>query len=307
MARKTGRPIKQVAIGDRKIKVDFKKLFGALAKGAIMAFVPSPAGIGKEAVNFLQPFSLKEDASHLAFRLVNTALINAAHDLISENKFKLDQKFQEVEILYDDEEYASFLDQISEQLGKKTYLLTWENLKQPTTFELLDDFILFYKQWLVILGMNQPDSEIIGRRFIPYFTYAFHDEWRRNHRSYQNLVTDLDSPMAEAEEKAVAWEQYFSYLVRQANEPVFDASFGLSDIYVELNAYYEKAGNQGKSKIESGARIDKKRMPLKVEEELDHWIGVAEKNRAIKVISGGPGSGKSTLAKIWTGKLAQEH
>ncbi|HMT36025.1 MAG TPA: hypothetical protein PKC41_09210, partial [Chitinophagaceae bacterium] len=67
------------------LKVDFKKLFIALAKSAVMfEFTDMRSGI-KEFVDVFNALDLKSDPNGLAYRLMIKAMVNAANNLASEH------------------------------------------------------------------------------------------------------------------------------------------------------------------------------------------------------------------------------
>ena len=286
-------PIKKISLGSKQIATDFKKIFTTVFKAGIGYVLGKWEEATLEFGGLIEGFSLKPEIHDLAYRLVNISLINSTHNLITESRDKLSPDFKDLEKLYDNDQYVSFLDSISELIEKKDYHLTYSSLKQPREIELMKDYLVFLDKWLEIFGLSTPDKNAIVARFPTYFVRAVNDEWSGNYTQYQPILQFFDSPVSDAVRLEAEWDNYFSYLDKQIDEPVFDESFGLSQIFVPLNAYHV-------------VKREDKKVAIKLWDELNSWVQTNDAGNSIKVISGGPGSGKSSVLKIWASHLGQK-
>ncbi len=155
--------------------------------------------------------------------------------------------------------------------------------------------------------MSEPSAKAIVARFPSYFTYALHQEWRRNAKAYGPLLEALDTPFAKASDREWAWTEYSAMLRRRIEEGVFDEPFSLKQIYVPLNAtYVEEPAKHGLGDEMTRAGRSPRSVVVSLEAELDQWLKTGSRQDVIRVISGGPGSGKSSFARIFSARVAQE-
>jgi uncharacterized protein YjbI with pentapeptide repeats len=90
---------------------------------------------------------------------------------------------------------------------------------------------------------------------------------------------------------------------------MFLEAFSLKQVFVPLRAYYKRKLETSKYEdLEETDLSGKKfeRIVIDLETELENWLEKADKNDAIRLISGGPGSGKSSLTKMFAAKLAEQ-
>jgi hypothetical protein len=159
------------------------------------------------------------------------------------------------------------------------------------------------------LGVSKAESTTISHRLPTYFVYALHQEWAKHPEKYACLKEEVDTPFTQANQREQAWQIYFAWLQKQVEEPMFLEAFGLKQVFVPLNAYYlQKIEGKQDDDFEFRGRGEKReeRVVLDLEIELETWLKQAQKNDAIRVISGGPGSGKSSFAKIFAAKQAEK-
>lgn len=297
MSNKTGITVKKTKLMDKKVKADFKKIFTGFSKAAIMYVAGKPAGAIKESVSIVDGFKFASDASGLAYQLILTALINAAHNLAKENSNNFVARLEDEEKLYDDDEYASFLKGIDDLIEDKEITLEFEMLKNPRKIPILEEFQQYFSKYLVLFGISTKEAELINARFPSYFVFELNNEWRNNFTQYQPILDKLDAPTAEAARRERQWEAYYTYLEREVEMPVFHESFSLKNIFIPLRAYYQR-------KKENKRQI--KKVAVSLEDSLDNWLRAENPEETIKVIQGGPGSGKSSFVKWWTAKIAKK-
>ncbi|MEO0777514.1 MAG: pentapeptide repeat-containing protein [Bacteroidota bacterium] len=280
---------------NRKVKTDFVKLFQALAKAAIMGLAPNPFSAMKEAIGVVDAFELEQDVNGLAYLLILEAMVNASNELIEEHKEQLKQLTGR-EKLYEEDEFVVFLDQLNAILEGKELSIKKDFFLYPKQIAILDPYCDHFKQILIYLGATEVEAVKITRKLPGSFVNALHQAWSANSSAYDPIVDKLESRFTEAVKREQEWDQYFAFLEKQVEEPVFEESFSLQQIYIPLRAYYTEKRQ---------AKVLPK-VAIELEPYLDQWLAQADTQSALKVLSGGPGSGKSTFAKIWAAKLAAE-
>jgi hypothetical protein len=297
MSKKTGIPIKKIKKLDRVVKADFKKIFTALYKAAIMFKAGKPAAALKEATSLIEAFQLSNDTSDLAYELILTALVNAAHNLAEESSYYFNPRFANAEQLYEEEAYAAFLEGITSLVKDKEIVLEWEMLQNPRRVPILADFQAYFEKYLLLFGIKAHDAQNIAQRLPSYFVFALNEQWSKNFATYEPLRQALNTPISAAAHQEQQWEAYNTYLEREVDRPIFGESFSLRDVFIPLRAYSTK-NSQNK------AEVIKKVVDL--ESSMDAWLQSAAPNDTIRVIQGGPGSGKSSFAKWWVAQLAKK-
>lgn len=298
--------VKKLEWYNHNLKVDFKKLFISLSKSVLMFTTSGAASGTKEFIDIFNAFEKKSDAGNLAYRLLLKAMVNAAHNLAEENKDKFKEEFKNNEQLYYSDDYVKFLDSLNEFLEpkEKEIKIGEENFKNPRSIPFLQDFATSFKSWLHYFGLEEVYAQNIANRLPAYFVMALNDEWRSNVTEYSNILNKLNTPFTKAATRELEWKYYNDFLQKQINEPVFGESFGLSQIYVPLRAYYKQATENKGAKDDEEKNF--KQVACYLENDLNNWLNNTDKKQAVKFISGGPGSGKSSFAKIWSAKVAEE-
>ncbi len=166
-----------------------------------------------------------------------------------------------------------------------------------------------FVEWLGQCGLMEVDAQAIGDRLPIYFAAALHDEWGSHAKDYAALKEKLDTPFTQANDRVQAWLRYSTWLQKQVEEPLFLEAFSLKRVYVPLRAYYNRKVEGQKSEELQGRLADTKRterVVVDLEKELENWLSKAQKDDAIRLISGGPGSGKSSFARMFAAKLAEK-
>lgn len=160
--------------------------------------------------------------------------------------------------------------------------------------------------WLESEGVNSQVSKTIAQRFPGYFPHALHKEWQSNSIHYDKITVHLDTPFAKASERATAWKAYAARLEQMLDVSVFDEPYGLRQVYIRLNGYYEEENSEVGGDLDDPMKSIRSRVVVDLENELDDWLINKDKDDAIRAISGGPGSGKSSFAKIYAAHVARQ-
>jgi uncharacterized protein YjbI with pentapeptide repeats len=288
--------IKPKSALEKPLQADFKGLFKALTKGVTHSVVGKWEELGNDAVEALGAVGLSTEPGELAFLLVQRAIAKAAFDLVGESA-----SLQSPDTKVDAD---ALIEQLDFSISTRPFHFDRHFLDRPSELHLVKDVQVLLQGWLEEIGINQPSAKAIAERFPTYFTYALHEEWRRNAKGYAPLLTALDTPFAKATDREWAWEQYSAMLQRRIEEGVFDEPFSLSQIYVPLNAtYVEEPTKQG---LTSGIPGIRRKVVVSLDNELDQWLNSRSRNDLIRVISGGPGSGKSSFARIFSARVAKQ-
>jgi uncharacterized protein YjbI with pentapeptide repeats len=279
---------KPKSIWGRSVKLDIKPFFLALGKGIVHAATLKVDDVGIDIVEAVASLGLDTPVSELAFVLVKRSTSKALISLTRESLSHIDPKSLESKELTD--ECLNLLDGLTITFGK-------DFIRRPSEEIFVKDIAAIYERWLLDNGVSISSAKSISSRIPAYFTFALATEWRSNAAKYKPLILEDGSPFASAEAVESGWQLYFSFLRRRVSESVFDESFGLSDIYVPLNAYYllskERSSRQGE-----GFDPKPTRVCVRLHDEIKRWLDAGDKSDAIRVISGGPGSGKSSFTKM---------
>lgn len=294
MTRKTKEVVlsPQKAVWKKDIKFDSKSLFQSLGKAATHIATLRLEELGDDTIDAIASLGLESTTEEIAYTLIRKSLFDALVSITKESLSHINQGLLEREDL---------IEGINSSLDGASLYLDRDFFNNPARSVFLTQMSKLYSSWLMKVGVDQKASEAIAHRLGYYFTFSISNEWNKNPEKYQALL-EPDNPFSFAEEAESGWRLYFSHLSQKVFESVFDEPFGLSQIYIPLNAYYIEQKTEAKSK---GFSDKKKRVCVKLEEELISWIEKKDKNDALRVISGGPGSGKSSFAKIFCCELAK--
>ncbi|MDD2852828.1 MAG: hypothetical protein PHY09_13135 [Desulfuromonadaceae bacterium] len=282
---------------EKPLQADFKGLFKSLAKGIGHTATGKWEELGNDAVEGLSAIGLASEPSELAFLLIHRSVTRALFDLIGESASQ--HLADENKATEDIEEKLNFSISVRDiQLDKKF-------LDRPTELPLLKELKPMLQKWLERHGVESHVAMSITDRLPAYFVYSLNQEWRKNLKNYRPLIESLETPFSTAGEREWTWTAYAILLQRRIDESVFDESFSLRQIYVPLNAYYlEKEIKKGFDESIDCHEEERRRVVVKLEAELEHWLNNPSAQDAIRVLSGGPGSGKSSFARIFAARVA---
>jgi hypothetical protein len=284
-----------------KIKLKlFKSLFG-LVKDAVTGNWPKLPG---DALDTISGIELKTDIGERGWALVSRALSDAMLNLVDDYKYQIN-----VDAVVSDD-----LDKnLNEILENDEHYMGFDFFENPKKIKLPEMVRPVYCDFLQCVGFDKAMAQNISRRLAGYFVLALMDEWRRNPEFYLPLEKRIKTPFDKAGQKEKEWMHYLAWLKKQVEEPVFSEPFSLKQIYIPLRSYYvEKKDSDGDKRPETP--IDEmreseseKRIVIDLEEEMSSWLKRADKEDALRVITGGPGYGKSSFLKIFAAKLAEQN
>ena len=250
----------------------------------------------------------KPEPGELAWRLVRNALTGAIAQLIDEwwcgPEVDRGQTLIAVE---------ANMDHLSRVFGEEAVRFDLDMLKNPRRLPLLPRFERTLVEWLKIYGAPESQARARAARLTSYFVVEMDAEWREHPGLYAPLLAGLDGPGRPAAELERAWEANHNWLIRQFDQPVFEESFGLSQVYVPLRAVWMKSGKKDRAPtrydrlaVAEDGDDRKKAVVVDLETAMIDWLKKADPQDTLRIVRGGPGSGKSTFAKHLAATLAAD-
>lgn len=285
----------------KRAEIDVRKLFEGLTRGFRNWTVKDYQLLPRDLAKVVSSVSVKEaPAPELAWALVYSALAHAmvknTRAIVAEFSFSKDEDpktFAEALKLPGFEGAIQFSPSFMENPAGAPFFLVIRTA---------------YQDWLSGAGLPSADAALVAGRLGTAFTFALHREWLENAGKYAPLLDWLDSPFAKAVDKERRWLAYYAWLETQLDESIFGQSYGLRDLYIPLNAYYEV--KQGTSLAEdrlapqNSCEADFRKV-VALENHLLEWLEEPQPKYSMLLISGGPGSGKSSFLKHFATTLGQ--
>jgi hypothetical protein len=301
MSEPKGIPItkpKSIWVKPIKLKLKlFNSLFNTFKDAILMNWTKIPTDV----LDTISGLELKTSISERGWLLITRALMDAMLKLVDEHKNRID-----VEAVVSDR-----LDkQLNEILENQDHYIGFDFFERPKKMKLLEMIQPVYCEFLQNVGFESSMAQNICNRLAGYFLLALMDEWRKNPDYYQTLEKGIKTPFDKAGQKEKEWLHYLAWIKKQVGEPVFAETFSLKQVYIPLRGYYkekisgEKKGDEEVFKDTIGTEKYKK-IAIDLEEELTGWLEAADKDDALRIITGGPGYGKSSFLKIFAARLAK--
>ena len=317
---------KPVSVWNQPLKVNFKDLFKSLTKAIVQGVLINWSGVTENALNMLSAVGLSKDPGQLTWLLILRSLEQAIKSLVKESmdliKHDTNVGNNSSGLEGVPQEYYETLDQ---QLN-----LSFEEMKltideaffnAPGKLPVLEDVGVLFAEWLKAIGLSHAQASSISHRLPAYFVYALNNEWRNNRDKYAPIIGEFNTPFTRASEREYQWYVYSAWLHKQIQEPMFNETFSLQNIYTPPRAYYEEDVTDRRIRIEyddEAARRTlineglikkditeykrKRRVVLYLEDALEQWLSENNSSDAIRVVVGGPGAGKSSITKIFAAK-----
>lgn len=279
----------------RTLTVNLPGLFSTIAKSALKAAGGNLPEAGAEMVDVFRDFNYSATTDERVATLVLRALERSLATLASE----LTTDWQDSDVYA-----ASFLG-LSDNV---TFKIDLDFFDGRNNQKIIEEIASDARRWLNALDVPSVDVENIIGRLPSVFSRMLHVEWKSNAEYYSPIVSDIDTPFKNAARMERQWDVYRDYLVALPDERVFDESFSLRQIYVPLRFYYDLKGEQSadaQTFDDLGASAPRHVVGW-CQSEIWRWIEEADRDRALRVIAGGPGSGKSSLAKMLASDIASK-
>jgi uncharacterized protein YjbI with pentapeptide repeats len=266
------------------LQVDFAEILAGLAKGGAATYLGSPGSAAGSVIDALRKtkVKLKRDPGELAWMLVVRALILAIREAADAPPLRGRVAPEELD---------AFVDAVAIFVGEHQWPLEKTFFSRPSQLPAVHDIAASFATWLTESGTDRMAVKAAQRNVVDFFAGAIDAAWREGEATWEPIRKALDMPFVEAKRNDEVWRGYHDSLIRLRNEPLFDETFSLAEIYVppRCAAYFE------------GAQTPE---ILDAAEELDRWIRQTKDRDALRVISGEPGSGKSSFVTMYAGMTA---
>lgn len=308
MKKSLGTPLKKpVSIWFKPLKADYANLFKGLSssivKGVSLKFDESV----EKLIEASSAIGLKRDLGETGWLLIYRSISRALFSLIEDNRALIQGQSggfwsfrNKVEL------NAAHLREIENGLewaiDSYEIVVDKEFFASPQTLNIIKALRSPLAKWLEGFGVTKDEATTISERLPAYFLFALHEEWRQRSKDYELLRNALETPFSQAVQAESEWSHYYSMLLKRIDEPLFQESFSLRQIFIPLRAYFEQQSRIQVRDRESGKETWTKKKELivtMVQEELTTWVESDEKSDVIRIVSGGPGYGKSSIARMF--------
>ena len=300
MNNESGLPIKKpVPVLQKSLTFNFNDISKALGKAGVDFAFGKWDSLAADAVDALGALGVTAGAEEIAWLFVCRSLFQAMKNLVDEKTELESEKFN----------FKLLQTKINEALENSSLSINEKFFKHPEKDQILGVIQPAFTQWLIDSGLSEVEAQAISQRLPIYFATALHEEWGSRPKDYAVLQEKLDTPFTQANERLQAWLRYSTRLQKQVEEPMFLEAFSLKQVFVPLRAYYNrKVEKQKDEDLEEriGSSKQFERVVVELEAELEDWLSKAQRDDAIRLISGGPGSGKSSLTKMFAAKVAEK-
>ncbi|BAY34238.1 pentapeptide repeat-containing protein [Nostoc carneum NIES-2107] len=309
MSSKPGILIKQpVSVFSKRLNVNFGSGFTALTKAVVNGLTGNVSNVPENLVEMGAAVGLAKEPGEIAWLLIFRSLIQAMASLVDDNQDLLKKvNNDDIETIV-----KHRLENCLQNLEATELIIDSNFFAHPEELAIVPAIKEPFCQWLTEFFSTPAQAEAISNRLPTEFVYSLIEEWKKNSDKYTVLQTELNTPFIKANEREQAWQRYSRWLQKEINERMFSEAFSLEQVYVPLRAYYEnKIEGKDDDDFVSGVRQNYKqdkiteRIVVNLQAELQTWLDQANKNDAIRVISGGPGSGKSSFSKIFAATQAK--
>lgn len=274
------------------LSLDVKAFIAALAKGAGHAVTGNYDELSSDGAEVFASLGMEGSTPQaLLYLLLQRSMQSAFIRLLEDSKEYLPEGIK-IESLQSALEAAIVDTEVDSNF-----------FQNPAKLHIVQSVKQALQAWLVAEGVTKPISETIAQRLPGFYPYALHKEWQRNSAHYDVIRQHLQTPFVQAAEREASWNAYAARLQQVLEEGVFSEPFGLRQVYIPLNAYYEEAQKKTAKTDEPHPRL---KVVVSLQQELDEWLSRNDKEDAVRAISGGPGSGKSSFAKIFAAHIAAQ-
>lgn len=266
------------------LQVDFAEIMAGLAKGGAATYLGSPGSVAGSVIDALRKtkVTLKRDPGELAWMLVVRALTLAIREAADAPPLRDHVAPEELD---------AFVDAVAIFVGEHQWPLEKTFFSRPSQLPAVHDIATSFATWLTESGIERMAAKAAQRSVVDFFAGAIDAAWREGEATWEPIRKALDMPFVEAKRDDEVWRAYHDSLIRLRNEPVFDETFSLADIYVPPRCTVDFAGAQSPQILDATW-------------ELERWVHGTKDIEALRVISGEPGSGKSSFVTMFAAATA---
>ena len=168
----TQRPValaKPKTLWTRKVKVDLKPLFKALAKAATHTATLKLEELGNDAVEAATSLGLDTPVQELAYVLLKRATLEALLTLTRESNSHINSEYSQMDSLSTQTEIL--LENLSINFGADFF-------QAPSNLPFIKAVAEAYSQWLCDTGVPPNAASSIASRLPSYFSFSLANEWR---------------------------------------------------------------------------------------------------------------------------------
>ena len=287
---------------NQSIGVNFPDLFKAVGKGIADGAFGHWDRVAKDGVDAVGALTGKQGIEYIVWLLIYRSINRAIRNLVAGNKTLFTSNYQNYDSIAGKVKYA--LEDIEITIDQNFFNHPQELLK-------VLDIQTPLAQWVRHYGLNQAQAEAIAQRFPTYFLHALRQEWHAKASEYNEIIQYFNTPFSAQIAQEESWLRYAAWLQIQVAEPMFLEAFSLKQIYVKPRAYYqqkiENEDYEDYQDYEYTNRKEPKSQKIAVDlfAHIKSWIDKADKQDALRIISGDPGSGKSSFAKMLANELSK--
>ncbi|MEL6882220.1 MAG: hypothetical protein AAFP09_16965, partial [Cyanobacteria bacterium J06607_10] len=298
---------KPVSAWNASLKVNFKDLFKALTKAGIDGLAQNWVAVFKDGVDAAAALgvSTEQPPEQLAWTLIYASVIRAIKQIVEQNQGLMGTVPTDAD---------SVVEALDFSFENRKLAITESFFRYPEQLPLIKWIQPTLTSWFEMLGVSADKALALSNQLPTSFVFELEKEWRRYPQIYSRITSVVKTPLTQADERAMGWLLYKTWLQTQIEKPMMTEAFGLETVYVPLRGYIRKKQQASEAETTPSRRRregdrdseEYTRIVVDLETSLNDWLQAAEKNDAIRVISGGPGSGKSSFAKIFAAHHAKQ-
>ncbi|WP_027182873.1 NACHT domain-containing protein [Desulfovibrio inopinatus] len=283
----------------KKIKIDTFDLFKRLSKVTGSALTNNFGDVVLELIDLPQCLKQIKSPEEEGWLLLFTGFKNAAEKMVDESL----------------EYYRTALPEQAENLEKtfrgvlksSPFILDSDFLRNPSEHQAIQSAKQEFKRWLIDCGYHDYEANNMANRFPRYVVYALRNALAAQPDAYSALIEKLSTQTAidTAYQTELQWQRYEESLIHEVHKPLFGETFCLKDIHIDLRAYWQEP-IRAKGDDASDLQKDYNKHLVQLDDAIQNWLRVKDKQDCYRVICGDPGSGKSSYAKMLAYQLAKK-
>ncbi|MGE4557702.1 MAG: hypothetical protein AB7D07_12860 [Desulfovibrionaceae bacterium] len=223
------------SVWNRTVRFDYKKLLISAGKVALNLGAMNWSGAAKDILASFASVSLEALTwREQAWVLAHRALTNCLFEIISQSS---DAFLNVAGQRLSESDLEQFAQQVAASMNDVETTIDQTFFNRPGELPFVKVIQERFAPWFAKLGLSDAQVGDFRHRIPDAFTNALHEEWLTNFPAYQKIRDAVDSPFLGAMEEQASRNRYNAWLKTLPNEPVFQQSFPLRDIYLPLRAY----------------------------------------------------------------------
>jgi uncharacterized protein YjbI with pentapeptide repeats len=281
--------VEKVSTFDRLLNVEKKGLFKSLLDIGIGIATGNVGDIIKGSLATLEGITSEENdpIPHRAYVLLYNGMRRGLMTLIDQHLAAIQQATGKG---YDAPQYQALLDELDKKWNETSLQIDYRFFDDPGKFPFVHTLRGLVREWLIGLGLPTDEAKRIVLKLGPLMASALDALYKERPAYFAKVKEATQEDLGMSKE----WQlyRYQQQLIAEWEKPIFDESFGLDKLYVELNACYPIKDNaSGDSRDKNLHRV------VASEQHILSWLDQPDAAHKIIILRGGPGSGKSSLMK----------